>query len=88
MSNYAGRCQSCGMPMQGAPNGIEHNGDTSADYCGYCYQDGRFTAHVSMDDMIQACVQHCVPQPYPNEETAHREMHLLFPQLKRWKKQR
>ena len=79
-------CQSCGMPLNNEVLGTEKGGAKSADYCEYCYKDGAFTSEDTMESMIESCAPHCVPQPYPNEETARAEMMKFFPQLKRWKK--
>ena len=37
-------CQSCGMPMNNDPElgGTEKNGEKSAKYCSYCYENGAF----------------------------------------------
>ena len=43
-------CQSCGMPM-GDTNelfGTEKNGEKSADYCKYCYENGEHTFHAEV----------------------------------------
>ena len=40
----SGVCQSCGMPlMSPADRGTESDGTPSAQYCTYCYQNGKFT---------------------------------------------
>lgn len=80
-------CQSCGMPLS-EENQLGTNADQSknGDYCVYCYKNGAFTADCTMDEMIEFCVPMCSKgQPYPDEETARREMKAFFPQLKRWK---
>lgn len=40
----AGRCESCGMPLNKDPNGggSEADGTRSTRYCSICYADGEF----------------------------------------------
>ncbi len=48
-------CQSCGMPLSRDVNGGGSNADgsRSAEYCGHCYQGGRFTEpNLSVDEMM------------------------------------
>lgn len=77
-------CQSCGMPMQDV-SGSEANGSKSEDYCKYCYENGNFTFHGSMAEMIEICVPHMVEaNPDMNPEQARQMMSQFFPSLKRW----
>jgi hypothetical protein len=47
-------CQSCGMPMASDEQmGTEANGGKSREYCVYCYQDGKFTHDITLDEMIE-----------------------------------
>lgn len=85
MTNNMQFCQSCGMPLNDEVLGTEKDGSKNPDYCLYCYKDGAFTADITMEEMIEGCVPHCVPQPYPDADTARTEMHKFFPHLKRWK---
>lgn len=80
-------CQSCGMPM-GDTNefyGTKAGGEKSADYCKYCYEDGAFTFHGTMEEMIAICVPHMVQNnPGMTEQQARQMMGQFFPSLKRW----
>ena len=48
------KCQSCGMPLGSDPagGGTNIDGTKSNEYCGYCYQNGRFTEpHITCEQM-------------------------------------
>lgn len=75
-------CQSCAMPLQSDEmRGTEADGAKSADYCVYCYKDGKFLADCTMEQMIDFCVPHMEGM---TEEAARAMMNESFPQLKRW----
>lgn len=83
-------CQSCGMPLT-EPDLFGTNKDQSIneDYCVYCYKDGTFMQDVSMDEMIEHCVQFLEEFNKDSgtnftREEAIAEMKLFFPTLKRW----
>jgi len=85
-------CQSCGMPLTDAALfGTNKDQTVNEDYCVYCYKDGAFTQDVSMDEMIEHCVQFLDEfnkdsgKQFTKEE-AIAEMKLFFPTLKRWAK--
>ena len=79
-------CQSCGMPLTQEVLGSEKDGSPSADYCSYCYQNGAFTAQMTMEEMIGFCAPLMAENnPQMNEEQAREMMRGFFPQLKRWK---
>lgn len=81
-------CQSCGMPMgdTDALYGTEQGGGKSADYCQYCYEEGKFTFQGSMEEMIGICVPPMVENnPGMTGEKARQMMAEFFPTLKRWK---
>lgn len=84
-------CQSCGMPLtQPAEHGTEKDGSASSEYCTYCYRDGEFSSDVSMEEMIDHCLQFLgefnrgKASKFSPEE-ARAEMRRYFPNLKRWK---
>lgn len=80
-------CQSCAMPMQPEDLGTNQDGSKNADYCKYCYQQGAFTADISMEEMIDVCIPHMVSAETGfTEESARDMMQKTFPTLKRWKK--
>lgn len=79
-------CQSCAMPMTEELFGTEKNGSKNEDYCKYCYENGKFTADVTMDQMIEICVPHMLENnPEMTEEQARSMMNEFLPHLKRWK---
>lgn len=79
------------MPLQRAEDfGTNKDGSTNAEYCCYCYREGEFTSNVTMDEMIEHCVQFLdefnkdTKTKFSKEE-AIAEMKSYFPTLKRWK---
>ncbi len=81
-------CQSCGMPLgkDAGQYGTDKDGSVNEDYCRYCYENGRFTAECTMEEMIDFCVPHmteAVPGMTPDK--ARDQMRRFFPTLKRWK---
>lgn len=81
-------CQSCGMPLDGPEElfGTESDGSLCSDYCGFCYKDGKFTADLTMDQMVEVCAPHMVKthSDLTNEE-ARTMMRGILPNLSRWK---
>ena len=77
-------CQSCGMPMEYAQYGTEADGSASADYCGYCYEGGKFSADVTMEQMIDFCAKPMADAAGMTTEQAREQMAAFFPKLKRW----
>lgn len=81
-------CQSCAMPMPDEEvMGTNADGSKNRDYCHYCFENGAFAREETMEEMIESCLPFVSKgDPWPDEETARREMGKIFPQLKRWKK--
>lgn len=82
-------CQSCGMPMgnTGEFYGTNADGSKNTEYCSYCFDSGKFTGEMTMDEMIELCVPHMAEaHPEMTEEKARQMMIEFFPHLKRWKK--
>lgn len=81
-------CQSCGMPMQKSEDfGTNKDGGKNSDYCVYCYQDGAFTADLTMDGMIAFCAEHVDDWDMKmTKDEAIAMMREVFPKLKRWQK--
>ena len=85
-------CQSCGMSMTSPEHfGTNQDGSTSQEYCSYCFKNGAFTQDMTMDEMIQHCVQFIDEFNKDNEtkltkEEAILQMKAFFPMLKRWNK--
>jgi len=86
-------CQSCGMPMTAPEHfGTNKNESPSEEYCVYCYQKGEFTGDVTMDQMIESCLEHLDEFNKDSEhkftlDEARATMKEYFPSLKRWKQQ-
>ena len=81
-------CQCCGMPMGDTDElyGTNADGSKNEDYCSYCFENGAFTFHGKMEEMIEVCVPHmAAANPDLSEEDARRAMQEWFPTLKRWK---
>lgn len=73
--------------------GTNKTGDNSTDYCRFCYQDGQFTANLSMDEMINACAKFVDKWNVPDgrkftKDEAVALMRENFPKLKRWAKKK
>ncbi len=81
-------CQSCGMPLgPDTPHGTESDGSPSADYCSYCYKDGKFAGEMTMEEMIDFCAPMMAQgNPGMTQDQAKAQMRQFFPMLKRWKK--
>lgn len=80
------------MPLALPENlGTETDGTPSAEYCTYCYRDGRFTLDCTMEQMIAQCAefhdqfQDETGRSFTREE-AVAAMRTHFPQLKRWRR--
>ena len=80
-------CQSCGMPMsdRDATYGKNANGTDNKDYCSYCYNHGKFTWDMTMDEMIEFCIPHMeAAHPEMSAAGAREMMQKVLPRLKRW----
>lgn len=80
-------CQSCGMDMAAFNEtyGTNADGTVSADYCQHCYVDGKFTADISISEMIRHWIPYLVKEnPLMTEDEARRQMEAIIPNLKRW----
>jgi len=82
-------CQSCGMPLTEEYFGTNKDGNKSTEYCSYCFKDGEYTADITMDEMIEHCVQYLDEFNKDNDkqltkEEAIEQMRQFFPHLKRW----
>ena len=76
------------MPlMDEESHGTERDGSKSEHYCRYCYQNGAFTAQMTMEEMIEFCTPHMVEgNPGMTAQQAKEKMYQFFPMLLRWKK--
>lgn len=80
-------CQSCGMPLrENQTLGSEGDGSVNYDYCTYCYQKGKFTQNLTMNEMIEINLAFNRKTGELGEEAqARKAMEQWFPTLKRWK---
>ena len=82
-------CQSCAMPMQ-APEqfGSEAERSPSGDYCRYCYQNGAFTAELTLAQMQDKLVALAIERKFMPEDEARQMADTVIPALKRWREGR
>ena len=78
-------CQSCGMPLTEAVCGTNADGSLSTEYCMYCYDEGKFQADCTMEEMIEICVPH---MDGLSPQDARKLLEECLPHLKRWKNNR
>ena len=81
-------CQRCGMLMEKSEDfGTNADESKHADYCCYCYDKGAFFyPEATMEQVIEGCLPHVVPDVWADEATARTAMNEHFPTLKCWKK--
>ncbi|MDR1503246.1 MAG: zinc ribbon domain-containing protein [Prevotella sp.] len=83
-------CQSCGMPLNASEDfGTNADQSKNDEYCTYCFKNGEFTEDITMDEMIEHCVQYLDDFNKDTEqkltkEQAISQMKEYFPTLKRW----
>ncbi len=79
-------CQSCAMPLESDElYGTNADGSKNEDYCIYCFKDGQFTSDMSMEEMMNFCIEKMVEiHPEIDEKQAKDMMIEVFPKLKRW----
>ena len=55
------------------------------EYCMYCFKDGEFTSDMSMEEMMNFCIDKMVEvHPEIDKDEASAMMKEVFPKLKRW----
>ena len=78
-------CQSCAMPMNDeSVFGTNKDGSKNSDYCIYCYKDGEFLQHATMEEYIEMCSKFGEQAGMTNEQMRE-YCTQVFPTLKRWK---
>ncbi len=78
-------CQSCAMPLTDELLGTHADGTKNEDYCMDCFKDGEFTSDMSMDEMMNFCIEKMVEvHPDMDKNQASAMMKEVFPKLKRW----
>ncbi len=80
-------CQSCGMPLEKQEDkGSNKDGSKSEEYCSYCLQEGAFTEMMTMEEMIELCLNFGMEEGlYTDRDQAKQQMLEWFPSLKRWR---
>lgn len=81
-------CQCCAMPLGDTDEmlGTNADGSKNAEYCKYCYENGKVSFEGTMEEMIDICVPHMVEaDPAMTEEAARNIMTETLPKLKHWK---
>ena len=89
MENFENQkfCQSCAMPMTEELFGTNADGSKNEDYCMYCFKDGEFTSDMTMEEMMNFCIEKMIEvHPEIDRDEASKMMNEVFPQLKRWAK--
>lgn len=76
-------CQSCGMPLSKEFFAANADGSENTEYCKFCYENGKFTSDVTMEQMIEECVPHMVSGGMAEGE-ARAMLRQMLPKLKRW----
>ena len=77
------------MPLEAPLYGTNADRSKNEDYCMYCFQNGAFTANVTMEEMIEICVPHvAAANAGMSEDKARRMMREFFPALARWRNTR
>ena len=78
-------CQSCAMPLTSDDFFAKNkDGSVNEDYCKWCYDNGKFTSDVSMEEFIDMCSQFGKQAGMTNEQMKE-YCTKIFPTLKRWK---
>ena len=80
-------CQSCAMPLTKSEDfGTNADQSRNEEYCRYCYENGKFTSELSMEEFLESCIPFSLQAGvYLDAETARKEMRKYYPTLKRWK---
>ncbi|MBI5561234.1 MAG: zinc ribbon domain-containing protein [Deltaproteobacteria bacterium] len=80
-------CQSCGLPlMRPSDFGKEANGVLKIDYCGYCYDKGRFTEpDLTIDQMADKLAVPMAEKRGMPVEAAWAQAKEVLVRLKRWR---
>ena len=74
------------MPMsEPGQFGTEAGGSASAEYCCYCYQQGRFTAGLTLKQMQDKLVALARERKFMPEAEARKLAETVLPGLKRWR---
>ncbi len=80
-------CQSCAFSLKNHKDkGTEVDGTLSNDYCGDCYESGKFTEpEITLKEMIEQTVPSTSKSRGMTMEEARNYLEFLLPTLKRWR---
>lgn len=84
-------CQSCGMLLaQDSDKGTEEDGSRSEEYCIFCYEQGKFTKDLTVEDMVALNLRDLDAWNQATglqltEEEARAQLMEFLPTLKRWR---
>ena len=79
-------CQSCGMMFTGpGQHGHEADGSETEDLCRWCYEGGRYTDDVTMDEMIEDCAPRMAEAMGWTVDEAASLLGAVLPTLRRWR---
>lgn len=91
LGHPAGLCQSCGTSLEHVSDkGSELDGSKSEEYCIFCYQQGKFTQDITMEQLIEHNLQglnewNQAAGLQLTEQEARVQLLQFLPTLKRWK---
>jgi hypothetical protein len=81
------RCQSCGMPLGDSFYGTNVDKSMSAEYCTFCFQNGKFTnPNQTLEEMIASSVVNMTGDLRMPVDKAQELARNFIPTLGRWKK--
>lgn len=87
----AGLCQSCGMVLEhDSDKGTEQDRSKSEEFCAFCYQQGKFTQDITMEEIIELNLQaldewNKAAGLQLTEQEARIQLRQFLPTLKRWR---
>ncbi len=76
-------CQCCGMPLDESCVSSEPDGKVNAEYCKWCYSDGKFV-YTSVEELTDFLVGHMSNDEWPPEQ-ARTYFETQLPKLNHWK---
>lgn len=94
LGNPMGLCQSCGMALvHDYDKGTKQDGSKSEEFCAFCYQHGKFTQDISMEELIEHNLRDLdewnkAAGLQLTKQEARKQLEEFLPTLKRWHKVR
>lgn len=86
----AGLCQSCGMVLEhDSDKGTKQDGSKSEEFCAFCFQHGKFTQNISIEELIELNLRDLDEWNKANglqltKQEARKQLEEFLPTLKRW----